>query len=118
MLPQLTAEAVAVLEVVRSRDRVGYNEMLGAISGTQRPELDARALWVLYLLCASDAAPDLEIHARLQSFIISEEAALRLGEIAAVDQERAALLLCRALATDHGSMELDLLERLIAETSQ
>lgn len=92
--------------------------MLAVISRSQRTELDSRSLWILYLVYASDAAPDLEIQARLRSFIISEDAALRLAEVATADKQRGAQLLCCALATEHGSMDLDLLERLIAETSQ
>jgi hypothetical protein len=117
MLPQLTTEASTVLVLVAEHDPIAYKHMAAAISRSHRAEIDARSLWTLYLMCASDVSPDLEIQARIRTFSISPEATRHLGEIAAADKDRAAELMCRGLATDHGSMDLDLLQRLIDETS-
>ncbi len=118
MNTRLSRGARAAFQTICELDAKALNGIWSLIDERGLSLVDDQIVWSLYSECATGDCPDLEIQARIKTFLFEPQAVDCLEWIAEMNRDLVIEIINRALATDAPFLDITLLGRILSEIGQ
>ena len=118
MAARFSDDARHIFQSICELDAPARNGILALIEERGLSWINDRIVWTLYLECATGQCPDLEIQARVKTFLFAPQAIECLEWIAEMDRDLVMEIVNRALATNAPFLDINLLGRILKDIGQ